>query len=70
MDHPLEYLAHEKLITPFDNDPLEKVRRVIVSSPNQNYIDKMQKFLDEHKITGGICNEFEVKKFISWVNKC
>jgi len=64
MDHPLEYLAHEKLITPFDDDPLEKVRRVIVSSPNQNYVDKMQKFLDEHKITGGICNEFEFKNML------
>ena len=64
MDHPLEYLAHEKLITPFDVDPLEKVRRVIVSSPNQNYIDKMKKFLDEHKITGGICNEFEFKNML------
>jgi Ca2+-binding EF-hand superfamily protein len=64
MDHPLEYLAHEKLITPFDDDPLEKVRRVIVSSPNQNYIDKMKKFLDEHKITGGICNEFEFKNML------
>ena len=64
MDHPLEYLAHEKLITPFDDDPLEKVRRVIVSSPNQNYVDKMKKFLDEHKITGGICNEFEFKNML------
>ena len=64
MDHPLEYLAHEKLITPFDEDPLEKVRRVIVSSPNQNYVDKMQKFLDEHKITGGVCNEFEFKNML------
>ena len=61
MDHPLEYLAHEKLLTPFDNDALEKVRRIIVSSPNQNYIDKMKKFLDEHKINNGICNEFEFK---------
>ena len=40
MDHPLEYLAHEKLITPFDNNPLEKIRRVIVSSPNQNNVEK------------------------------
>ena len=64
MDHPLELLAHEKLITPFDDDPLEKVRRVIVSSPNQNYIDKMKKFLEEHKITGGICNEFEFKNML------
>ena len=64
MDHPLEYLAHEKLITPFDEDPLEKVRRVIVSSPNQNYVDKMKKFLDEHKITGGVCNEFEFKNML------
>jgi Ca2+-binding EF-hand superfamily protein len=64
MDHPLEYLAHEKLLTPFDDDPLEKVRRVIVSSPNQNYIDKMKKFLDEHKISGGICNEFEFKNML------
>ena len=40
----MEYLAHEKLLTPFDNDALEKVRRIIVSSPNQNYIDKMKKF--------------------------
>ena len=64
MDHPLEYLAHQKLMTPFDNDPLEKVRRIIVSSPNQNYIDKMKKFLDEHKIKGGICNEFEFKNML------
>ena len=64
IDHPLEFLAHEKLITPFDVDRLEKVRRVIVSSPNQNYIDKMKKFLDEHKITGGICNEFEFKNML------
>ena len=64
MDHPLEYIAHEKLITPFDSDPLEKVRRVIVSSPNQNYIDKMKKFLDDHKITGGVCNEFEFKNML------
>ena len=64
MDHPLEYLAHEKLLTPFDNDALEKVRRIIVSSPNQNYIDKMKKFLDEHKINNGICNEFEFKNML------
>ena len=64
MDHPMEYLAHQKLITPFDKDPLEKVRRIIVSSPNQNYIDKMKKFLDEHKIKGGICNEFEFKNML------
>jgi len=64
MDHPLEYLAHQKLLTPFDDDPLEKVRRVIVSSPNQNYIDKMKKFLDDHKISGGICNEFEFKNML------
>ena len=35
VDHPMEFLAHQKLITPFDDDPLEKVRRIIVSSPNQ-----------------------------------
>ena len=64
MDHPMEYLAHQKLITPFDDDALEKVRRIIVSSPNQNYIDKMKKFLDEHKINGGICNEFEFKNML------
>ena len=64
MDHPLNYLAHQKLLTPFDDDPLEKVRRIIVSSPNQNYIDKMKKFLDEHKIKGGICNEFEFKNML------
>ena len=64
MDHPLEYLAHQKLITPFDNDALEKVRRIIVSSPNQNYIDKMKQFLEEHKIKGGICNEFEFKNML------
>ena len=60
----MEFLAHQKLITPFDDDPLEKVRRIIVSSPNQNYIDKMKKFLDEHKINGGICNEFEFKNML------
>ena len=64
VDHPMEFLAHQKLITPFDDDPLEKVRRIIVSSPNQNYIDKMKKFLDEHKINGGICNEFEFKNML------
>ena len=64
MDHPLEYLAHQKLLTPFDDDALEKVRRIIVSSPNQNYIDKMRKFLEEHKIMGGICNEFEFKNML------
>ena len=64
MDHPMEYLAHQKLITPFDNDALEKVRRIIVSSPNQNYIDKMKQFLEEHKIMGGICNEFEFKNML------
>ena len=36
LDHPIQYLAHEKLITPFDKDPLDKIRRIIVSSPNQN----------------------------------
>ena len=64
MDHPIEYLAHKKLLTPFDDDALEKVRRIIVSSPNQNYIDKMKQFLEEHKIKGGICNEFEFKNML------
>ena len=63
-DHPIEYLAHEKLITPFDKDPIEKVRRIIVSSPNQNYIEKIQEFLEAHKATNGICNEFEFKNML------
>ena len=68
LDHPIEFLAHEKLITPFDKDPLDKIRRIIVSSPNQNYLQMIKDFVNEFKDNNYICNEFQFKNLIKQLN--
>ena len=68
LDHPMEFLAHENLITPFDKDPLEKIRRIIVSSPNQNYLQIIKDFMDEFKDRNYLCNEFQFKNLIKKLN--
>ena len=68
LDHPIEFLAHEKLITPFDKDPLDKIRRIIISSPNQNYLEMIKEFVDKFKTENYICNEFHFKNLIKQLN--
>ena len=68
LDHPMEFLAHEKLITPFDKDPLEKINRIIVSSPNQNYLEIIKDFMNQFKDNNYICNEFQFKNLIKKLN--
>ena len=68
LDHPMEFLAHEKLITPFDKDPLEKINRIIVSSPNQNYLEIIKDFMNQFKETNYFCNEFQFKNLIKKLN--
>ena len=68
LDHPIEFLAHEKLITPFDKDPLDKIRRIIVSSPNQNYLQIIKDFMNECKDNNYLCNEFQFKNLIKKLN--
>ena len=68
LDHPMEFLAHEKLITPFDKDPLDKIRRLIVSSPNQNYLEIIRDFVNKFKDNNYLCNEFQLKNLIKQLN--
>ena len=68
LDHPMEFLAHEKLITPFDKDPLDKIKRIIVSSPNQNYLEIIRDFMNGFKDTDYICNEYQFKNLIKKLN--
>ena len=68
LDHPMEFLAHEKLITPFDKDPLDKIRRLIVSSPNQNYLETIKDFVNGFKDNNYLCNEFQLKNLIKQLN--
>ena len=68
LDHPIQYLAHEKLITPFDKDPLDKIRRIIVSSPNQNYLEIIKDFVNEFKDKNYMCNEYQFKNLIKKLN--
>ena len=68
LDHPMEFLAHEKLITPFDKDPLDKIRRIIVSSPNPNYLEIVKEFMNGFKDNNYICNVFQLKNLIKKLN--
>ena len=68
LDHPMEFLAHEKLITPFDKDPLDKIRRMLVSSPNQNYLEIIKEFKDDFKDNNYLCNEFQLKNLLKKLN--
>ena len=68
LDHPMEFLAHEKLITPFDKDPLDKIRRMLVSSPNQNYLEIIKEFKEGFKDNNYLCNVFQLKNLIKQLN--
>ena len=37
-EHPFDITYHPKLSTPFDNDPLEKLKRNIIACPVTNYL--------------------------------
>ena len=62
LDHPFEISYHPKLSTPFDYDPLEKLKRNIIASPITNYLSIIKKKIQEHP--NGICNIFEFRNLL------
>ena len=62
LDHPFELTFHSKLSTPFDYDPLEKLKRNIVACHTTNYLSIVKNQVKLHP--NGICNEFEFRNLL------
>ena len=62
LDHPFDITFHPKLSTPFDNDPLEKLKRNIVACHTTNYINIVKNQIKKHP--NGICNVFEFRNLL------
>ena len=62
LDHPFDITHHPKLSTPFDNDPLEKLKRNIIACPVTNYLTIIKNELNLHP--NGICNIFEFRNLL------
>ena len=58
---PFQVKHHQKLETPYDLDPLEKIKRIILSSKN-DFKTEYQKYLA--KSDNGIINQFEFRNMI------
>ena len=66
LDHPFEISFHPKLSTPFDYDPLEKLKRNILSTPVTNYLNIIKEKIQTHP--NGICNVFEFRNLLKQLN--
>ncbi len=62
LDHPFDITFHPKLSTPFDYDPLEKLKRNIVACHTINYINIVKNQIKKHP--NGICNVFEFRNLL------
>ena len=62
LDHPFNITFHPKLSTPFDYDPLEKLKRNIISCPVPNYLNIIKNQIKLHP--NGICNIFEFRNLL------
>ena len=60
LNSPFIQKEHKSLETPFDNDPLEKIKRCILSSTS----DYKKIIKDAINQNGGLCNKFEFRNMI------
>ena len=60
LNSPFIQKEHKGLETPFDNDPLEKIKRCILSSTS----DYKKIIKDTINQNGGLCNKFEFRNMI------
>ena len=68
LDHPFKFLAHENLITPFDKNPLNKIKRILASTPNVNYKKNLNDFVNKFRYQNYICNEFQFRNLVRQLN--
>ena len=65
-DHPFELYYHPKLSTPFDKDPLEKLKRTIYAGNNQEFLTFIKLQMVSHPL--GIVNIFEFRNLLKSFN--
>ena len=65
-EHPGNRL--QKIASPFDNDPLYRIKRLVSSTTNTDLSKNLRNFMNKFKDKNYICNEFQLKNLMRELN--